>query len=411
MRFLMLSTFYPPYSFGGDAVYISRLSNELARRGHEVDVVHCADAFHLLHPDPPAPAPPGHSGVRVHTLRSPAGWLSPLVTQQTGRAGLKARSIRALLGRGGYDVVHYHNMSLIGLDVLTWGDAVKLYTTHEHWLVCPTHVLWRYNREACTRQTCFSCQLVSGRPPQWWRYGGMRDRCTAHVDRFLCPSRFTLEKHRELGFDGPMIHLPYFLPKPEPGPPLTPPHHRPYGLFVGRLERIKGVQNLIAAFARYRECDLVIIGDGAYEAELRRQAADLPHVLFLGRLPYEQIRAWYRHATAVLVPSICFEVFGIVILEAFAAGTPALVTPFGALPEAIEESGGGWVYHDAGELLERLERLRTDRALRDEVGERGREAYERLWSQEPHLRQYLHIIEEAGRTRRAGPPERGAHRH
>ena len=53
------------------------------------------------------------------------------------------------------------------------GDAVKLYMAHEHWLVCPTHVLWRHGRELCTGRECLRCTLRYQRPPQLWRYTGL----------------------------------------------------------------------------------------------------------------------------------------------------------------------------------------------------------------------------------------------
>ncbi len=257
------------------------------------------------------------------------------------------------------------------------------------------HVLWRNNRDVCTRRTCFSCQLISGRPPQWWRYGSRADGDLRHVDRFVCPSRFTLRKHQELGFGRPMVHLPYFLPIGAEAEETATPHDRPYVLFVGRLEKIKGLQNLIRVFRVYRECDLVVVGEGTYGPDLRRLARELPHVKFLGRLPYDRIREWYRHAIAVVVPSICYEVFGIVILEGFAVGTPALVTPFGALPEVIEDSGGGLVYRDDAELVAMIDELRADPARRAALGQNGRRAYLRLWSEDPHVAGYLRIIQEA----------------
>jgi hypothetical protein len=44
----MITTFYPPYNFGGDGIFAYRLSNELAVQGHQVDVIHCKDAYTLL---------------------------------------------------------------------------------------------------------------------------------------------------------------------------------------------------------------------------------------------------------------------------------------------------------------------------------------------------------------------------
>ena len=91
-----------------------------------------------------------HPNVRRHELRSGLGWLSPLLTQQTGHPLLKGAKIRRLLRDHDYDVIHYHNTSLLGPAVLAMDTpakrAVKLYTTHEHWLVCPMHVLWKFDR-------------------------------------------------------------------------------------------------------------------------------------------------------------------------------------------------------------------------------------------------------------------------
>ena len=66
----MVTTFYPPYHFGGDAVFIRRLSHALARRGHDVHVIHDVDAFRLLAPDREIANTPEPPGVTVHRLES-----------------------------------------------------------------------------------------------------------------------------------------------------------------------------------------------------------------------------------------------------------------------------------------------------------------------------------------------------
>ena len=145
----MVSTFYPPYSFGGDGMHIYRLSNELARRGHTVDVFYCEDSFLLMNGGHPAAVFPNHERVRLRPLKSSVGMLSPLITQQTGVPFFKAE-LKKALEEDKFDVIHYNNMSLIGIKALGYGSAIKLYTAHEHWLVCPMHVLWKFNREVCT---------------------------------------------------------------------------------------------------------------------------------------------------------------------------------------------------------------------------------------------------------------------
>src|SRR5436853_1139793 len=143
MRFCMITTFYPPYNFGGDGLFVRDLATTLAARGHDVHVIHCRDAYNALARQPPTEPYRDVAGVTVHGLESALGGLSPLATQQTGRPYLKTRGISDVLDRG-FDVIHYHNESLVGgPSVLAPGDSVKLYTLHEYWLVCPTHLLFR----------------------------------------------------------------------------------------------------------------------------------------------------------------------------------------------------------------------------------------------------------------------------
>ena len=107
LRFAMVTTFYPPFNFGGDGVR-AQPGHALARRGHAVEVIHDADAHRLLggSADPkPLAEPPG---VSVHTLRSPFPVLSCLATQQFGRPIVHGARIRRILSRG-FDVIHFHN--------------------------------------------------------------------------------------------------------------------------------------------------------------------------------------------------------------------------------------------------------------------------------------------------------------
>jgi glycosyltransferase involved in cell wall biosynthesis len=392
----MITTFYPPYHFGGDAMYIYRLTNELARRGHKVDVIHCKDAYMLLRNEQTLGDFPNHSNVRTYPLDSWAGPLSPVLTQQTGVPFFKRGVIKRLLNSESYDVIHYHNMSLVGITALAYGKAVKLYTTHEHWLVCPVHVLWKFNREVCSERSCTLCQIRAGRPPQFWRHTGLLEKMLRHVDCFISPSRFSMKKQLELGLQIPMVHLPYFLPKRSHSNPAENgnrrPRPKPYFLFVGRLEKIKGVQNLIPIFKERREYDLLIAGAGEYEQTLKGLAAGSDNIVFLGKLNQERLTEFYRSALAVIVPSICYETFGIIIIEAFAMKTPVIVNNLGALPEVVEDSGGGIVYNNDVELKKALDEIAQNPGLRNELGLKGHNAYLELWTEDAHMGQYLALV-------------------
>lgn len=403
LNFLHLSTFYPPYSFGGDAMQLYRLSHALAERGHHVDVVHCVDSYHLLHPAEPTVKFAEHPNVAVHELRSRYKTLSPLLTQQFGRPWLKWKAIAEVLRSRPFDVIHFHNISLLGPEILSivpdHGRAVKVYTTHEHWLVCPTHVLWKFNREPCQRPQCLRCVLQAKRPPQIWRYTGLLEDMARHVDQFFAPSRFTARMHAERGFSRPLAHLPHFIDRVDRDwcDPAPRPQAEPYFLFVGRLELIKGLQTLIELWDRAPGCDLLVAGEGNYEGELRAMAAGKPRIKFLGPLPQLQLGALYHHALACIIPSVTYETFAMIGVEAFARKTPVIGRDLGATPELIENSGGGFVYRTDEELLHAMGRIAASPQLRAELGQKGYDAFLKLWSREAHLELYFdHLNRIAG---------------
>ncbi len=349
LRFAMVTTFYPPFCFGGDAIYVRSLAHSLARHGHTVDVLHDVDAFHALGGSADLLPLEEPEGVRVHALRSRSALLSCLATQQLGHPVVHRRQIRQLLETHDFDVIHFHSVSLVGgPGILAYGDAIKLYTAHEHWLVCPTHVLWRHGRELCDERQCFSCVLRHRRPPQLWRRAGLLERKSRHVDAFLSPSRFSADKHAAFGFERELQVMPLFLPDepaaPEPDGPGDDAS-RPFFLFVGRLEKIKGLQEVIPLFGKDAPADLWIAGRGEYEPELRRLARG-HSVRFLGMRSPGQLRSLYTRTLALLAPSLCYEVFPMVVLEAFRDGAPVVARRRGPYPEMIEHSGGGAAVRD-----------------------------------------------------------------
>ncbi len=406
LRFCMLTTFYPPHAFGGDAVGIQRLSRALVKRGHHVTVVHDTDAFNALHrgKEPDVPALDDDEGVEVVRLKSGYGILSPFLTQQMGRPVLTAKRIRAIIQRGRYDVVNFHNVSLIGGPGLfrLAPDAIKLYMAHEHWLVCPTHVLWRHRRERCDGRECLRCTIAYRRPPQLWRWTGYLGRQLRHVDTVIAMSEFSRQKHLEFGLPCDPDVLPYFLPDPQPDDQRaagSSPNARPYFLFAGRLERIKGLDDVIPLMRQYDAADLVIVGDGEYAAHLRRLAEGIPHVKFAGRLSPEALRRYYAHAIALLVPSVCFETFGIVLIESFRQRTPVIARRLGPFPEIIAQSNGGELFDTPDELLAAMRRLQSDAGHRQRLSDAGYRAYVERWSESAVVPRYLDIVRRAARRR------------
>jgi len=401
LRFCMVTTFYPPYNFGGDGISIQRLSQALARRGHEVTVLQDIDAYNLLNPGDEPRILDESDGVEVVRLRTRANMLSVLLTQQTGRPVLNGNAIRRLLDERRFDVINYHNISLVGGPaILAMGDAIKLYMAHDHWLVCPTHVLWRHKREVCSGRQCVRCSIVYRRPPQLWRYTGLLERQLRHVDSFIAMSEFSRETHRKFGLGRDMEVVSYFLPdRPVVVTQGESPHPRPYFLFVGRLEGIKGLDDVIPLFERYEGADLLIAGDGQHGAVLRELASGLNRVRFLGRIAPAMLDEYYRHALALIVPSVCLETFGIILIEAFRQGTPVLARRIGPFPEIIDRARGGLLFDGPEELLESMRRIQTDHSLRSQLSESGQQAFTEHWAESAVIPRYLDVVRRAAQNK------------
>jgi glycosyltransferase involved in cell wall biosynthesis len=409
MKFAMITTFFGAHSFGGDAAYVERLSQALCRRGHEVHVFYCVDSFNAVRNGHPLRSYEPAPGLHLHPLKSPFGIMSPLATQVTGMPLFKSRALKEVLDDPATDVIHFHNISLVGgpglLGLGANRRAARIMTAHEHWLICPMHLLWKFDRMACDAPNCVSCCLKGGRPPQAWRLSKAIERGLNHLDSLIFPSQHSLEEHRRrgIGAHAPLLHLPYFLPddwsngiENEPAEVLE----RPYLAAAGRLVRMKGFDRLIPLMRYLPEVDLRLAGTGPAEVELKALARDLPNVHFEGLLGGAALARLFRSARAVVVPSLFPETFGYVVLEAFSVGTPVVVNQDGgALYETGFLSGGGLAYRTDTELLTSLRRMVHDHRLHADLAARGFAIRMGEWSETEHLERYFALVREARASR------------
>ena len=402
----MVTTFFPPHNFGGDGMWVYRLTNSLARQGHRLSVVYNPHAFKLMGGAISGQSFPLHANVETFPLGPPRlGLAGTLLDHQLGQPFAHRPELERFFAGNEFDVVHFHNISLLGGPrILELGRGIKFCTLNDHWFVCAMHILWRFDREACQKRTCLACTLAGRRPPQLWRYTGTLDRALEQVDMFIAPSLSAVQTHRSNGFSRPIRALPYFLPATEADSPVEDsredPPRRPYFLFVGRLEKMKGVQDLIEVFRTYRSAELVIAGIGAYENTLRQLAAGLEHVRFTGLQSDRQLRNWYRGALATVVPSIGYETFGWPTLESFAQRTPVIVRAIGPLPEIA--AGGGLVFSTQAELEAALSSLQGSPELRERLGEQGFRNYQSRYTEAVHIDRYHELVAEIRAQREAG---------
>ena len=158
-----------------------------------------------------------------------------------------------------------------------------------------------------------------------------------------------------------------------------------YFLYVGRLVRIKGVFELLEAYARLSaeirsKVGLVFVGDGVDRTELMERASRVApgSIQFAGFVHREQLPEFYALADAFIFPTRS-DPWGLVVNEAMSCGLPVIVTSVaGCAPDLVQDGCNGFVVSpgDATQLAAAMSRIASDSRLRREMGSRSRERIE-----------------------------------
>lgn len=339
LKFVMTTTFYPPYHIGGDAVHVYHLSNELAKRGHEVHVIHLLDSY-LLKKSKPSGVFDNDKGVIVHSIKSPIGRLSPVLSYITGRYIPLESKILNLIKEISPDVLHHHNIAGFGPFILKAKAPKVLYTAHDYWIICPQNTLSKKNGHLCKENfSCSICSLFHKRPVQLWRLNMPINNLLRDVDAIITPSYFVKNKFREFGINKKIKVIPNFIPAVGSETDFCSKlFSYPYVLYVGVLEKHKGVIKLIKVFHEIENeinCKLIIVGEGSLFNEIKKniEKFNSNNIILKGWISENQLYSLYREARSVVIPSEWSENNPLVALEALSFGTPVMVSNNGGLPE------------------------------------------------------------------------------
>ncbi len=315
-----------------------------------------------------------------------------------------ARDVTRVLREFRPDVVHAHNLfPLLSPSVLAACRAEHVpvvATFHNYRHICPSGDLFREGK------ICRDC--VGGLPVASVAHGCYRGSAASTVPLAIAtvaqrrawrtlPSAYIFISGSQRKELGPM-NLPQSrcFVKPNLVPPVK---HRvaPEDLvvYVGRVNESKGLRLLMRAWDAFERSSeggklrLAVAGSGPLDDEVSRWAATRPTVDVLGLLTRSQCEDLLCRARATVVPSEWLETFGLVVVEAMAAGIPPIAPAHGSFPELIVDGKDGVLFPpgDASALAVVLERVARCPQSFDEMGDRARDAYEERFEPESNLRQ------------------------
>ena len=377
MKIAMVS----PYDLswpGGVNSHVTQLSGELRNRGHDVSVI----------------APQSTANPQALLLSDqrviPMGRTVPL-----SAGGSKARvtldvrlyrRVRGLMRRERFDVVHLHEplAPLLPLLVLQHSRAVNVGTFHAY---SQRAHLYRMTRRAVGRWQRRLHGRIAVSP-------AARDFVSPHFPGYayqVIPNGIDFQR-----FSGA-----------EPFPHLI--DDRPNILFVGRKDERKGLRYLLEAFLVLRtmldNVRLIIVGPGEPDRECyalleAAYAADPDSVLVTGPVPASDVPRYYASTDVFCSPATGGESFGIVLLEAMAAGAPVVASDIAGYRSVVSHDDNGLLVpaRDARAIADSIVRVLNDDGLSQRLTESGRRTAERYsWDRVASQVEdyYRHCIEEA----------------
>jgi phosphatidylinositol alpha-mannosyltransferase len=337
-----------PYDYsypGGVAEHIHHLEGEFVRRGHVVKII--------------APSSTNQNELSDNIYR--IGGIVPVpVSGSIARITLSPGSyrwVKQILNRESFDIVHLHEplMPVLCLVALRHSKSVNIGTFHAY------------------RESNFA--YLAGKAVLKRFIGRLHGRIAVSgparelVNRYF-PAEYEIIPN---GIDPESFGSESISPLPQfmDGKLNV--------LFVGRMEKRKGLRYLLRSWAsimrQYPETRLIIVGEGDLRDECERYVAEnrLANVVFVGFVTNEELRRYYRTAHIFCAPSTGFESQGIVLLEAMAAGRPIVATSIAGYASVITDGQQGWLVPpgDSMSLAVAMGSLLGSETLRERMGRTG----------------------------------------
>ena len=256
------------------------------------------------------------------------------------------------------DIVHMNNINFQLTPAIIYGIKKRkiplVQTVHDYQMICPNHLLYNFDKntpcEKCVDGSYINCiknncihgskvksilGVIEAKVYSWLK-------TYKKVDLFVCPSNFLENKLLSARgyYKGKTKTIHNFINKEKFS--NTDRKEDSYVVFVGRLSKEKGIENIAAAAKLLPEVTFVVAGSGPDEDMLK----DIENVKLAGFLTGDKLTGLMGNAKVLLLPSVCYENCPLSILEAHALGVPVVTMNSGGMAELVKDGVTGTLVDD-----------------------------------------------------------------
>ena len=386
MNILFIHSFHRDGSSSGDDIVVNNEIELLRKKGHTVDV------FSRFNSEVDKATP-----LKKISLLSQIPWSVE-----------NYLSLNRVLKNKKYEVAHIHTwfplMSPAIYEVLYKNNVPIVQTLHDFRFFCPVAFLYRNDEicEECNKKglhsavinRCFQNSYIKSSLAVATLETVKIRKVFNKISLFIAFTQFDKEKFIELGIPANKIVIkPHFLPA-RPEIKVVDSSKEKYFLYLGRLSKEKGVDFLLNTW-KNTDIKLKIIGSGDLENMVKDYSVNYNNIEYLGFVNHSDIYRYIKDAVSVIMPSVWYETFGMVIMEAYSVGTPVIATNLGAMVDMVIEGETGFKFKrkDKQDLLDKVIAISKDNRLRTKMSKNALLKFKKDFTPEKNYKQLIEIYD------------------
>jgi glycosyltransferase involved in cell wall biosynthesis len=340
------------------------------------------------------------------------GWKRIKVALQTPYSVDARERIASTIKHIHPDIVHVHNffplLTPSIYDACIHAGIPVVQTLHNYRMICPGALLmcngliceqcltsspYRSVLKRCYRNSLIGTLMVACMVDLHRRLGTWHKK----VDRFVAHTEFSKNKFVEGGLPSEKIEVkPNFVnspPEPLPKKSTAKKDTDPQSLFIGRISQEKGITTLLRSWQN-QDIPLRIAGDGPLLEQIKQGESGF--VKALGRLSRVEIEEELIHTDFLIMPSECYETFGLVLTEAYSYGVPVVASNLGAMAEIVEDGVTGLLFEagNAADLKTKVDWMKSYPSERIRMGNNARRVFEEKYTPERNYEKLISIYQD-----------------